>query len=365
MNTQDSNNFDLSILRTVQRHKEFYNRKRNFLVKVDVPLDCENMLKPEINFNDLDWDRDFDEYVESRVENGKTRSRRRIQMGLEDDYIPYYHPYFGISIHHSFFGGKVRFGGGTSYADHFISNASEWENLKYDINSKWVQMLAKGMAFCRDHGEGVLAASLRGGNGPLDMANGVMGNELFTELYDDPDNLHKVMEICYESVLSIFKLQKQNCSKIVGGHIAPIGNFWIPESCIGHISFDAACLAGPNVFDEFEKPYLNRLADETGGFIVHSHMLGKRMFKEMCSIKGMLVFAPVDDPNQPTLLDELDAVQEAVGDIPLLINIPEHRLDEALPKLAGRRAIIGLTATDPDNAKKQLEKVDKICPLLR
>lgn len=364
MYTNDNEAFDPSIISAVQRHKEFYEGKRNYLVKIEVPLECNN-LKSEISFNDVDWDRDFDEYVESRVENGKFKSRKRIKMKLEDDYIPYYHPYFGISIHHSFFGGKVQFGGGTSYAEHIISSASEWNKLKYDINGKWVQKLAKGLAFCRDHGEGVLVASLRGGNGPLDMANGVMGNELFTELYDDPDNIHKVMEICYESILAMFQLQKQNCSKIEGGHIAPMGNFWIPESCIGHISLDAACLVGPGLFEEFEKPYLNRLAEETNGYIVHSHMLGRRMFKEMCSIKRMLVFVPVDDPGQPTLLDELSAVLEAVGDTPLLVNIPENRLKEALPKLAGRRAVINLTATDSDHAKKQLEIVDKICPLLR
>lgn len=60
-----------------------------------------------------------------------------------------------------------------------------------------------------------------------------------------------------------------------------------------------------------------------------------------------------------SLLDELESVLEAVGDTPLLVNIPEHRLDEILPKLAGRQAVIGLTATDRDNVRKQMEKVDK------
>lgn len=36
-------------------------------------------------------------------------------MDLDDDYIPFYYPYFGTAIHHDGFGGKVEFGSGTGY----------------------------------------------------------------------------------------------------------------------------------------------------------------------------------------------------------------------------------------------------------
>jgi hypothetical protein len=356
-------NYHPAIHRAVQRHQEFFEGKRDYLIKIEMPI--EGDLEKEISFDEVDWERNFDEYVRGRVANGVTKARIRMGLGLDDDYIPVYFPYFGISIHHSFFGGKVKFGGGTSYAGPVISNADDWNNLHYDLDCPWIQKLIKGMAYCRDNGEGVLTASFRGGNGPLDMANGIMGNSFFTEIYDNPDGMDKVMEICYQSILGTFGLQRKSCTEIDGGHIVSMGSVWIPGNTIGHISLDAACLVGPNAFERFERPFLDRLAETTGGFFIHTHMLGWRFFKEMCRAKGILVFAPTDDPNQPKVIDKIDSVLNSVGTIPLLISVPAERFDEVLPKFNGRRAIFNLLAKDRNDAMRQMELVDHYCCLER
>ena len=42
----------------------------------------------------------------------------------------------------------------------------------------------------------------------------------------------------------------------------PMGALWVPDPMAGHISLDAACLAGPDLYDEFEKPYLEAITDQ-------------------------------------------------------------------------------------------------------
>jgi hypothetical protein len=364
MDNQSTTILHPAITRTIERHREFFAGTRDYLVKVSIPIDAPNVDTPPL-YDDLNWDTDFERYVTGNVANGVQQARMRLDIGVDDDTIPIYFPYFGISIHHSFFGGKVTCSHGTSYAEPVINSASEWEQLNPDSNNIWLRRLAWGLAYARDHGEGVLLSSMRGGNGPLDMANGVMGNELFTELYDDPENLHRAMEICTDAILQTFQVQAENCSNIAGGRMVPMGALWVPAPMIGHISLDAACLTGPDAFENFERPYLEQLADKSEGYIVHTHMLGQRIFPNMLKTRGIKVFAPVNDPNSPTLIDNIDSVLAVSGTVPLQLNIPEQRLHEILPKFQGRRAVIFLSATDADNARQQLEIVNTYCPLER
>jgi hypothetical protein len=173
------------------------------------------------------------------------------------------------------------------------------------------------------------------------------------------------MKICTDAILQSFNIQVQHCTSIAGGRMVPMGNFWVPSPMIGHISLDAACLAGPAAFERYEQPCLERMADETEGYIVHTHMLGQRIFPNMLKTRGIKVFAPVDDPNSPTLIDNIDSVLAVSGTVPLQLNIPEQRLHEILPKFQGRRAVITLAAADADDARRQIEIVDSYCPLCR
>lgn len=360
-----NNKWHPSILKAVQRHKEFFEGKRNYLVKINIPCTCKELLETEIPLEGLDWENDYDEYVRCRVENGKRKAKIRLDLDIGDDYIPHYHPFFGISEHHSFFGGKVSFGGGTSYVEPVISAAKEWRQLKPNMNNLWIQRLVWGLDYCREKGDGILLSSYRGGNGPLDMANGVMGDNLFTECYDDPENMHKVMKVCTEGVLATFALQRKYCTEIQGGHIVPCGNLWVPGNNIGHVSLDAVCLAGPKVFEEFEKPYLNKIAKKTGGMVIHSHMMGLSLFSTMFKANGFLAFAPADDPKEPSPHEVVELIHESIGEVPLIINLKEENFADVLPSFTNKRGIFYLEAKNKDDAKRLLEKVDSFCPLQR
>ena len=353
-----------AITRAITRHREFFAGTRDYLVKVSVPVNAPRVAEPPL-YDELDWDNDFQRYVIGNVANNVEQARARLNSDINDDTIPAYFPYFGISIHHSFFGGKVSFSHGTSYAENVINNAGEWGKLNPDSNNIWLRRLAWGLAYARDHGEGVLLASMRGGNGPLDMANGVMGNELFTEIYDDPENMHRVMDICTNAILQSFQVQTENCSDIAGGRMVPMGGLWVPTPMIGHISLDAVCLTGPAAYETYEHPCLELMADKTTGFIIHTHMLGHRLFPLMLKTRGIKLFSPVDDPNTPTLIDELDSVLAVMGEVPLQLHIPKERLQEILTKLQGHRAVITISAIDADDARRQLDIIDGFCPLKR
>ncbi|MGN1141532.1 MAG: hypothetical protein ACI4TF_10045 [Oliverpabstia sp.] len=317
-------------------------------------------LVEEIPYDGLDWEHQFEEYYKRRVYNAKIRAQHRLDMGIGDDYIPTYFPYFGNAIHHVFFGGKLEFKGGTSYCHEVIKEAQEFAELHYDVHNEWMERLTEGMRYCRDNGDGVLLAALRGGNGPMDMANGIMGNNLFMEFLEDEENMHKVMEICMNSCEAMYELQKENASHVCGGYITGQSNLWMPDPMFGQISIDAAHLAGPELYEEFEKPYIEKLADKYQGFLLHTHMMGWKMQGTFADTKGMKIIRPSNDNKYPTVLEKLDVILDEIGDKTLMMEVSKDKIEEIMPYFKGKTGIFELEAADRDDAMEQMERISKI-----
>lgn len=369
----------------IDKHREFYEGKRNYLFKFYIPgydlsnwpieerhekvisnklkNDYENMVSQfveEIPYDGLDWDVQFEDYYKRRVHNMKIRAEHRLAMGIGDEYIPTYFPYFGNGIHHAFFGGKLTFKGGTSYCHKVIERAEEFGKLHYDIHNKWMERLARAMRYCRDHGDGVLFAALRGGNGPMDMANGIMGNSVFTEFLEDEDNMQKVMKICADSCDAMYQFQKENASQVCNGYITGQSNLWMPDPMFGQISVDAAHLAGPHLYATFEKPYIEKLTDKYQGFLLHTHMMGWMMQGTFATSKGIKIVRPSNDPHRPTVVEKLEFLLDEIKDSTLLMEVSKDEIEKVMPHFKGRKGIFELTAADRDDAMDQMERISKI-----
>lgn len=376
-----------AILSAVKRHQEFFNGTRKYLIKVKMDgydfessgikgykesvgersqeerqaLEAmEKRLVPEVPYDGLNWDLQFQDYYKSRVENGKIKAEYRLNLGLDDDYIPTYFPYFGIAIHHAFFGAKLNFRSGTSYTLPLIESAEQWQELHFSTDNVWTQRLAEAMSYCRDNGDGLLLASLRGANGPMDMANAVLGNELFTEFVLDEENIDHLMEVCKNASLAMINFQRQFATVLDGGTICPQGNLWMPLPMFGHLASDAAHMVGPKTYSRFEKPLIEEMAETCGGFLFHTHMMGHQMHKCFADTKGISIIRPVDDPNQPTVCDKIDSLLEQIGDTPLMFELPRERITDVIPKFQNRKGIFELTAHTTTDALEQMQMIRKI-----
>jgi len=345
----------------INRHKAFHAGERGCLIKISLP-DEKGLpgLVREPPFEGLDWDTQFEDYYKSRIHNGVIKARSRLDKGLGDDYITTYRTNFGMGVHYAMFGGKIIFIGGTSWMEPVITKAGEYPNLKYNFDNIWRKRMADEMDYGVEGSEGVLLTALWGGNGPMDMANGVMGNEVFTELMDSPDDMEKVMEICTGACDESYRIQKEHASCVMDGYIAGHANLWIPAPMFGHIGVDASCLTGPALYDEFEKRHLENLADKHGGFMVHTHMMGWRMIGAVAGTKGTKVLFPANDPNEDKIIDRLEEVLTAIGDKKLVVQVNGNELEKALKITAGRSGIVFMFgARDRDDALRKMDTISK------
>lgn len=104
------------------------------------------------------------------------------------------------------------------------------------------------------------------GGAPLDMANGAMGDSLFTEMIEHKGNMHRVLEICKDACDAMYAMQQECASQVLGGTIAAQGNIWIPAPMFGYISTDAGHMAGPRFYEKFDKTYLEQRAENMRDF---------------------------------------------------------------------------------------------------
>ena len=107
--------------------------------------------------------------------------------------------------------------------------------------------------------------------GPFEIAHSVYGHNIFYEIYDDPNFVHYLLDLCTELYIQV----TDELKKIIGeerescyhGHALVRGIYMRNGGT--RISEDSATLLSPEHIDEFVIPYDRRALEAFGGGFVH------------------------------------------------------------------------------------------------
>ena len=282
---------------------------------------------------------------------------------LDDDWLPALKPYLGIAEHSSFLGGEVRYGGNTSYHIPPLCSIGDWEALRPDRWEPHYAMMLEGMAYLRERGaDNGFYSSLRGGDGPLDIANAVRGNDLFYDVYDDPEAVHAFLAFCTECAVWTFRNQRPLASDVCGGVISGMST-WMPGTSIGHLSEDASCLCSPEMYEEFGLPYTADLVGRYDGALLHVHSLGRICIPLFCRMEKISVFQISGDPHQPEAIDVYREYADALRDRTVLLDMTPQEVRENIGFLRDRRTIVNLNAQSLREAEEILALVREQAPV--
>ncbi len=114
--------------------------------------------------------------------------------------------------------------------------------------------------------------------GPFDIAHLVYGDNIFLEIYDDPDFVHYLLDLCTELYIQVSKLLKNVINEPIDqcyhGH-ALVRGIYVKKGGV-RISEDSATLISPKHIEEFVIPYMKRAFEPfNGGFV---HFCGKHNY---------------------------------------------------------------------------------------
>jgi len=119
--------------------------------------------------------------------------------------------------------------------------------------------------------------------GPFDSAHLVMGHRIYTELYDNADLVHRLLDLVTQTCIRFTKAQKE----IIGE-----GNDWSYHSQMKvrggiRICEDAPTNISPAAYQEFCRPYNERLLAEFQGGWIHYCGRGYQIFPDLISTPGL------------------------------------------------------------------------------
>jgi len=168
--------------------------------------------------------------------------------------------------------------------------------------------------------------------GPMDIVELLWGSSLFYALYDMPDLVHELLELVTETYIA-FMREWQKIVPPGDGHSAHWGLLHR-----GHIMIrdDSAMNLSPEMFDEFVRPYDQRLLDEFGGGAIHFCGRGDHYIARMCEMRGLHAV----NLSQPEMNDMETIFRHTVDRGINIIGLERRTADEAMARGRPLRGLV-------------------------
>lgn len=159
--------------------------------------------------------------------------------------------------------------------------------------------------FFREHLGESAGVYLSDTQGPFDLAHLVRGDDLFTDLYDDPAFVHHLLELVTQVYVRASTVMKEAVGEPLDGGLH--GNGLVMANGGVRLCEDSSTLLSPKLIDEFVAPYTERALQPFGGGWVHycgrnDHLLTAIL--DLPSVHG-LNFGNPDYHNPAEVLPEI------------------------------------------------------------
>jgi hypothetical protein len=200
---------------------------------------------------------------------------------------------YGIGIIPSLFGCSVSVEGENMP---WVGHLESWDEVKQaiangvpDLNGGLMRRVSETEAFFREalspypKLRETVHIHVCDTQGPFNIAAEVLGPRIYTDIYDEPQMLHELLEVVTETYIAVTKAEKDALEEdyVSGYH-------WHYRLCGGaRIAEDFALSISPRAYEEFVKPYNERaFAPFQGGYILYCGQ-GPQVLDLILSTKGV------------------------------------------------------------------------------
>ena len=344
----------------IERYRAFFadDSPGSILVKLstwDVPLDYASVGFEGRELDSWSFPDDAEAFAEHCLR--RLRAERELVRSVEDDRIPSINPGLGIALNSVYYSGAEMIRGrDTTWAMPAVGGRGDIEALRPDPDNPWFGLIGRmNRRFC-ELNDGDYAVQTFSHLGPMDFANALRGNDLFTDFYDAPEMVHTLMERCVEAVLWLEREQRRIVPEVRGGTV--IWGTWSPGRSV-FMSEDASDLCSPATFTEFGRPYTERISEAAGGCWIHHHAKGLHVHGEIARVKGLRALEISLDPNCERPIDRLPELYESTGGVPLVTRCEPRDVYERIDEMRQGRLILELKTGDMKEAREAVGFVRK------
>jgi hypothetical protein len=290
---------------------------------------------------------ELDAFAEHRIR--QLRVAIDLHREVDDDWVPFVNPSYGIALNSVYYSGAdVIPGEATTWVHPVLRDWSDLEKLKLDPENVWFRRISELNRRYVAMSDGDYTVQTFSHFAPMDMANALRGNALFTDFYDAPEQVHGLMIHCVDAILWLERAQRQIVGDVMGGTV--IWGTWMPGPVI-FMSEDATDLCSAATYVEFARPYTEAISREIGGCYIHHHARGYHVHRAIAAVEGLRQLQISRDPNCGPPVEHIEDLYAWNGDIPLMTHCHVRDVYEHIDAMKGGRLILQLTADDLDQAR--------------
>ncbi|MFW6289316.1 MAG: hypothetical protein ACOC2Q_05990 [Spirochaetota bacterium] len=307
-----------------------------------------------------DWENDPVPQVDHAVRS--LRAYLDHTSDLDHDWIPQFSVGGGTGLYGAYMtDADITFTEETSWAEESIRDWSDLDSLKVGEENRWTRsirkMVARGVELC----EGDYVASTIAHFAPSDMANAARGNQLFFDLYDSPEELRRLLDLCADSTVWLQRELRKIAPLVAGSDASRPGSagagIWMPGEA-PFMSEDAADLCSPEAYAEFFRTATQRILDNLGGAVIHHHVIGSAVHPEIAKLHGLSALQISEDPNRPSPIHLSEELVEAHPiELPLIVECEAPEVESFLDVLARGRAVLQIRIRNKDEGRDVMKLI--------
>ena len=217
----------------------------------------------------------FDAYnvlhtAEERLQASLDEIIVRGQVG--DDYVPSIFCGCRQSTIPNMFGAKEIIKGSDATCDKILMKNEDIDSLPSgriypgSVAQMWLDM----QRYILEETEGEIPVHVVDMQGPFDVAGQLFGyDNLFVCAYEDEERFAHLMDLITQAYIDFWKAQQNVCKdRFIGTHLFAWD--YVPKGIGATMSIDSLVMVSPDFYGEYYKKYIERMADEFGGLVVHS-----------------------------------------------------------------------------------------------
>jgi hypothetical protein len=333
--------------RVVKRAQLFYNTAEpgHFLISAHIPAEAPSV--PALQ--DFDLDRQLTEWLDYKLAAAKPSWQ--VKEWLDDDSIPSICPHFGVAEHSAWLGLDVRLQETTSLPVPRIHCPDDLSQITLSEGNTWFQYMKSSYDYLQTKKDGTFVLSVRGTMAPMDLANALRGDELFTDFLIQPDFCHRLMDWLVPATQWYFGHLLSWADNIAGGHVTYLCSGWMPPNGMGHLSNDTAMLCSPEVYDKFGYPYESRLVEKYDAVFYHVHNEKLHYVPRLATLPHLKLLEVTHDPKTVAPIDDLPRIFKATGSANLLLHATSDQVRVHFEELKHRNVFFLVDCTDRRDAE--------------
>ncbi|MCL2461104.1 MAG: hypothetical protein FWF44_00425 [Defluviitaleaceae bacterium] len=348
--------FSPEINQKLERYKAFYGRPEAGQLLITIPPYTYSPADRPLADVPLSAWRPFED-AERMAEYhvGQERWFAEHTRDVLSDYIPSVGPGYGIGMNSAFLSNAPLIPAeDTSWIHPVLDELSDMKKLRFDPDNPWVDFMRRYMKRAVELCEGDYCVNMLAAFAPSDLANALRGNQLFYDLYDEPEQVDELLSQCADAIIALYR-------ELVPYTLAPDGGFngggmWIPGSGL-FLSEDGADLCSPEQYDRFFFPQTQRVIDAAGGAYIHHHAQGWKVHGRIAGLKNLRFLEFSWDPNRPRPVDHLDELLELSLKVPLQIRCTLKDLKERAGQMRQGRVSVMVNVDTLEEAKEAVRVV--------